>query len=223
MSTDTLLSARLGLIDAVDHLLDRGAVVAGRSTISLAGVDLVYLELNLLLASVETLQQRIAAGTAGTLSAPTSEPAFEALHPNTLPSRERGQAGPLSPCERELEGGVDPSPAASLLYGDSQPLPNPPPSKGREQDPLPTKEGDAQERPDKGLAQLVLTLVELLRQVVERQALRRMEGGSLPDDQLERMGLALMELEAKMNELRTLFDLEEGDINIDLGPLGKLL
>jgi hypothetical protein len=79
------------------------------------------------------------------------------------------------------------------------------------------------ETPDRGLARLVLTLVELLRQVLEHQALRRMEGDSLDEAAVERMGLALMELEAKMAELRAIFDLEEADLNLDLGPLGQLL
>ena len=82
--------------------------------------------------------------------------------------------------------------------------------------------GGAEDRPERGLARLVLALVELLRQLIERQAVRRMEGGSLPADAVERMGLALMELEAKMAELRAIFDLTEEDLTLDLGPLGRL-
>ena len=80
-----------------------------------------------------------------------------------------------------------------------------------------------EERPEQGLARLVLTLVELLRQVLERQAVRRMDGGSLADEDLERMGIALLELEQKMTELREIFGLEEADLNLDLGPLGRLI
>jgi hypothetical protein len=69
----------------------------------------------------------------------------------------------------------------------------------------------------------VLTVVELLRQVLEHQAVRRMEGGGLDDAAIERMGLALLELEAKMDELRAVFQLEPEDLNLDLGPLGRLL
>ena len=76
---------------------------------------------------------------------------------------------------------------------------------------------------EKGLAQLVLTLVELLRQLMERQALRRIEGGSLTADEVERLGQTFMLLEQKMDELREIFGLEEEDLNLDLGPLGKLL
>jgi hypothetical protein len=76
---------------------------------------------------------------------------------------------------------------------------------------------------EKGLAQLVLTLVEFLRQLLERQAVRRMEGGSLTDEEVERVGLALMKLEAKVHELAGQFGLQPADLNINLGPLGDLL
>lgn len=73
------------------------------------------------------------------------------------------------------------------------------------------------------LARLVLTLVELLRQVVEHQAVRRMEDPDLSEEQVERMGTALWRLEEKMKEIRAVFGLAGEDLNIDLGPLGKLL
>jgi hypothetical protein len=73
------------------------------------------------------------------------------------------------------------------------------------------------------LAQLVLTLVEFVRQLLERQAVRRMEGGNLTDEEVERVGLALMKLEEKVHELADTFGLQPGDLNINLGPLGDLL
>ena len=76
---------------------------------------------------------------------------------------------------------------------------------------------------EQGLAQLVLTLIEFLRQVLERQAIRRMEGGSLTDEEVERVGLALMKLEEKLHELAEQFGLRPSDLNITLGPLGDLL
>jgi hypothetical protein len=76
---------------------------------------------------------------------------------------------------------------------------------------------------EKGLAQLVLTLVELLRQLMERQALRRIEGGSLSEDEVERLGETFMLLKERMDELKDAFELEDRDLNLDLGPLGKLL
>ncbi|QHA93756.1 gas vesicle protein K [Bacillus sp. N1-1] len=76
---------------------------------------------------------------------------------------------------------------------------------------------------EQGLAQLVLTVVELLRQIVERHAMRRVEGGTLTDEQVENLGVALMNLEEKMEELKDVFGLDAEDLNIDLGPLGNLL
>jgi hypothetical protein len=76
---------------------------------------------------------------------------------------------------------------------------------------------------EKGLARLVLTLIELLRQLMERQAIRRMEGGSLTDEEIERLGTTFMLLQGRMGELKKSFGLEDADLNIDLGPLGKLL
>jgi NAD-specific glutamate dehydrogenase len=79
------------------------------------------------------------------------------------------------------------------------------------------------ENVQRGLAQLVLTVVELLRQIMERQALRRIEAGTLSDEEIERMGKTFMALEERMQELLAEFELEEKDLNINLGPLGNLL
>jgi hypothetical protein len=76
---------------------------------------------------------------------------------------------------------------------------------------------------ERGLAQLVLTVVELLRQLMERQALRRLEGHSLTADQEEALGTALMRLSERMDELKEHFGLADDDLNIRLGPLGDLL
>ena len=76
---------------------------------------------------------------------------------------------------------------------------------------------------ERGLVSLVLTLVELLRQLMERQAIRRVDDGTLTDEQIERIGTTLMLLEEKMAELREHFGLKPEDLNIDLGPLGPLL
>jgi hypothetical protein len=76
---------------------------------------------------------------------------------------------------------------------------------------------------EKGLAQLVLTLIELLRQLMERQALRRIEGGSLTPEEIERLGQTFMLLAQRMDELKEAFGLEDDDLNMDLGPLGQLM
>ena len=75
---------------------------------------------------------------------------------------------------------------------------------------------------EQGLARLVLTLVEVLRKVLEHQAVRRMEGGSLSDEEVERLGLALLRLNDRMQELKGVFGLTDDDLSIDLGPLGRV-
>ncbi len=79
------------------------------------------------------------------------------------------------------------------------------------------------ENVEHALAKLVLTLVELLRKLLERQAIRRMEGGSLEDQKIEEMGLALMRLEQKIGEIAAQFGIRVEDLNLELGPLGNLL
>jgi Gas vesicle protein K len=76
---------------------------------------------------------------------------------------------------------------------------------------------------ERGLAQLVLTIVELLRQLMERQALHRVEGGTLSDEEVERLGRTFMLLEQRMEELKEEFGLTERDLNVNLGPLGNLM
>ena len=76
---------------------------------------------------------------------------------------------------------------------------------------------------EQGLAKLVLALVEFLRQLLERQAVRRMEGGTLSDEEVERMGLALMRLEEKVYQIARSFGLDPAELNLGLGPLGRLL
>ncbi|GGO95315.1 gas vesicle protein K [Wenjunlia tyrosinilytica] len=76
---------------------------------------------------------------------------------------------------------------------------------------------------ERDLMKLVLTVVELLRQLMERQALRRVDEGDLNEDQEERIGLTLMLLDERMTELRERYGFEPEDLNLDLGPLGPLL
>jgi hypothetical protein len=79
------------------------------------------------------------------------------------------------------------------------------------------------EKLEKGLAHLVLTIIELLRQLMERQALHRIEGGTLTDEEVERLGRTFMALAERMEELKAEFGLEEDELNLNLGPLGDLI
>jgi Gas vesicle protein K len=88
---------------------------------------------------------------------------------------------------------------------------------------LPRRLNADPENLERGLAQLVLTIIELLRQLMERQALRRIDDGSLSEEQVERLGQTFMKLAARMEELRDEFGLTAEDLNLNLGPLGNLL
>lgn len=79
------------------------------------------------------------------------------------------------------------------------------------------------DKDDQGLAKLVLTLVEFLRRVMEHEALRRIEGNTLTEAEIEKMGEAFFKLDQKMTEMREIFGLKPEDLNLDLGPLGDLM
>ena len=79
------------------------------------------------------------------------------------------------------------------------------------------------EKIENGLAKLVLTLVELIKKLLEKQAIRRIEGGSLSDEEVERIGEALMKLEDKVQELKELFGLKDEDLNLISGQLSDLI
>jgi hypothetical protein len=205
-----LPESQLSLLDLADRLLNRGVVVAGEATISVAGIDLIYLGLNLVLASVETLRSGagMAAQVPGTGPDRGREvdPRASAPDPPIPPSPHRPL--PASP--------PPPGPASSVSPPPGSPPPNPRPASTGSLDLDP-------DRMEEGLARLVLTLVELIRQLLERQAIRRMDGGSLSEAEVERLGLALMRLQEKLHEMAAAFGLQPDDLNINLGPLGNLL
>jgi hypothetical protein len=75
---------------------------------------------------------------------------------------------------------------------------------------------------ENGLAKLVLSIIELVRRLLEKQALRRMDNGTVSDEEIERLGSALMKLEEKMDELKRVFGLSDDDLNLKLGPVKSL-
>ena len=87
---------------------------------------------------------------------------------------------------------------------------------------LPERINADPERVEQGLARLVLTVIEVLRKVLEHQAVRRMDGGGLSAEEVERLGVALMKLDERMQELKQVFGLSDEDLQIDLGPLGRI-
>jgi hypothetical protein len=93
----------------------------------------------------------------------------------------------------------------------------------KSKDAIPKRINTDSENVEKGLAKLVLTLIELLRKLMEKQAMRRIEADSLSDGEIERIGDTFMKLENKMKELKEIFDLSDEDLNLNLGPLGDLM
>jgi len=90
-------------------------------------------------------------------------------------------------------------------------------------DVLPKKIDANPENVEKGLAKLVLTLIELIRKLLEKQAMRRVDADSLSEEEIERVGETLMKLENKMKELKQIFGLKDEELNLNLGPLGDLM
>ena len=87
---------------------------------------------------------------------------------------------------------------------------------------IPSKISADAEIVENGLAKLVLSIIELVRRLLEKQALRRMDGGNLSEEEIERLGNALMKLEEKMEEIKRVFGLSDDDLNLKLGPIKTL-
>jgi hypothetical protein len=171
-------AADLTLVDVADRLLDTGVSLMGEATISVADVDLIYLGLDVVLASVDKVRGK---GTAPIVPSPS--------WPSAIPDG----PGAMSASEYQAVGGLP-------RHIDVDP--------------------DDVER---GLGKLVLTIVEFVRQLLERQAIRRMEAGGLTDAEVERIGVALMRLDEKVGEMASRFGLAREDLRLGLGPLGQLV
>ncbi len=184
----------------MSHVLDKGVVLKGEVMLAVADIDLVRLDLGLLLTAVETAIQR--AGPGLTLGS--------AIGGGRL--RGPSSSSPSSPPEPAslIADALAPEPAVRTV-----PLETVAES-------LPKRVNADPENVENGLARLVLTLIEVLRKVLEHQAVRRMEGGHLSDEEIERLGVALLRLNNRMQEMKSVFGLKDADLNIDLGPLGRI-
>ena len=191
----------LDLSDLLNTVLDRGAVVHGEVTIAVADVDLIKLNIGLLLQAVATAEQRMRASPQPSRSIAGSFGSIPRTAAPILARAERGDTEPPALVETERPTGQS---LNSVAQG------------------LPERINADAAGPETGLARLVLTLIEVLRKVLEHQAVRRMEGGRLTDEEVERLGLALAKLNDRMSELKRVFGLSEEDLQIDLGPLGRV-
>lgn len=194
------------LLDLLDGMLDKGVVLSGDAAISIAEVDLVYVGLRVFLSSVEAMEAR-------GIAAPFPRSSRSPMEHRKSGGRLTTSSGEQSPSPAPSDSPRSVSPAPVHIAKDA-PLP-----LGAEPAPLQADSKDVQD----GLAKLVLTLIELLRQLMERQATRRVEGGSLTDEEIERLGETFLKLDNRMQERKTVFGLENEELNLNLGPLGDLM
>lgn len=166
------------LVDAIDVVIDKGAVVQGDLVVRIADLDLITIQLKLILVSMSRLETQ------------------QGKRVGDINQAEIGDEAYLKKLENQIE--------KSQAHINQMINANTP--------------GEA----ESGLAQLVLTLIKLIVDLVEREAMRRVERGHLTQAEIQKLGLNLQAIETKLEELRLIFGLKKKDLNLDLGPLGKL-
>lgn len=199
MSLDDLFGEpRVELSEVLNHILDKGVVLKGEVMLAVADIDLIKLDLGLLLSAVETAMRTPRVAGARTLGLAAARP------------QARVPASSGSTMESQVVDALD-APRDTMVT----PLESVAES-------LPQRLNTDPDKVENGLAKLVLTLIEVLRKVLEHQAVRRMEGGHLSDAEIEKLGVALLRLNDRMQDMKGIFGLIDDDLQIDLGPLGKL-
>ncbi|MEW6410782.1 MAG: gas vesicle protein GvpJ [Nitrospirota bacterium] len=173
-------SNNVTLVDALDRVLEKGAVINGDVAIRVADVDLVYLGLRLILTSISKAEEL----SGKSFSNPDKE-----LTPEDIEYIERLQ--------REIKKSEENIP--KLINADSP------------------------REAEQGIAKLVLTLVELIRKLMEKEAFRRVKRGTLSPAEIQKLGLSLKAVKKKIKEIQMVFGIEDEELNLDLGPLGNLM
>jgi len=205
ISKQTLQNKHFTILELLDRLLDKGVMVKGEVFLSVADIDLIYLNLGLLLSSVKTVEKAARRGGNGKAELIFWQTATQGKNNlATTPETEDmdiNKNGNGEAIARTLPSFID--------YGLDQVIK--------------PKTNIDPKNVEKGLIKLVLTLVELIRKLMEKQAVRRMESGFLTAVEVERMGTAFLLLDKKMEQLKKNFALRDEDLNLDLGPLGELM
>jgi len=168
------------LVDALDTVIEKGAVINGDLVIRIADVDLVFLGLRLILTSISKAEELSGKSFGNPDSAPTS-----------------GDVEYIKRLQREIRRAEENIPKLIDLG-------NP-------------------KKTEQGLAKLILSLVELIRRLMEKEAYRRVKRGSLSDIEIQKLGLSLKAVQRKIKEVQTIFGIEDEELNLDLGPLGNLM
>ncbi|HXR07544.1 MAG TPA: gas vesicle protein GvpJ [Candidatus Acidoferrum sp.] len=198
----------VSLCEALDRVLNTGVVALGEVTLSVADVDLIYLGLQLVVTSIESGR-----GLAPLDAGPPPGP-LPGGRPRLLPAGPTPSSQPSTP----------PPAAASPppLAGRTGPLSSSQPGE-KDEEIASAFAGAKSDAEKNGLGKLVLTLMKVLHELLKRQALRRIQAGALAPAQMERLGAALLNQAREIERLRQDFGLPEEELNLDLGPLGKLL
>lgn len=203
------------LVELLDRLLDKGVMVRGDIMLSVADVDLVYLSLGLILSSIKTIENAASRGDHGEadlLPRKTSSQR-EFLDKLQLEAGRKDLASPPLPeANSQSRNGNEQTLAKTLSSAIDSEL-------NQRVEP---KTNIDRENVEKGLARLVLALVDLIRKLMEKQAIRRIEAGQLNAREIEDVGNAFFLLDEKMAQLKKVFGLTDEDLNLDLGPLGEL-
>jgi hypothetical protein len=221
------------LLELLDRLLDKGAMVKGEILLSVADIDLVYLNLGLLLSSVKTVERAARRGGQGEAERLFRQRPFqeEFLDESLLREEEKAaHSVPLPEEEVQRENG-ERKEEASVLFSQEEERSNNDAEEAVVKT-LPSADESVTAKPranidpknvEKGLVKLVLTLVDLIRKLMEKQAIRRVEDDQLSGEEIEKIGNAFLLLDEKIEELKETFGLTDKDLNLDLGPLGDLL
>jgi hypothetical protein len=218
-----LAGETLELADILNTALDKGVALHGDVTIAVADIDLIKLNLGLLLGAIETVERGGGRGTpkdTGLVErseAPSKTPGGLSGDVRTRLSLANALGPPKLDAIAAINRGI---PRQNVP---PKPLDPPPPetSLNAVAQGLPPRINAEAAGVESGLARLVLTLIEVLRKVLEHQAVRRMDGGKLSEGEIDRLGLALSRLNDRMQELKDVFGLTDDDLHIDLGPLGR--
>jgi hypothetical protein len=198
------------LLELLDRIVDKGVMVKGEILLSVAEVDLIYLNLGLLLSSVKTVVHAARADYPQQGKRTSYQEAF--LSEQYQDSGSQNQSFSPLPQKQSLN-----------RHGQDNKPPIPSTRKAQRTRRHGQKANIDQDNVEKGLVKLVLTLVDLIRQLMEKQAIRRIEDEQLEESEIERVGNAFFLLDEKIEQLKKAFDLTDEDLNLDLGPLGDLL
>lgn len=175
-----MITKNVTLVDALDKVLEKGAVINGEIVIRVADVDLIFLGLRLLLTSISKAEE-------------LSGKSFSHLDKEPTP----GDTEYIERLQREIKKAEENIPKLIDLS-------NP-------------------KKAEKGIAQLILTLVDLIRRLMEKEAYRRIKRGTLSPVEIQKLGLSLKAVKKKIEEMQAIFGIEDEELNLDLGPLGNLI